>query len=133
MSQVINQNLEHVTENLERLLAPTPVDIESPIARALSVVGDKYTLQIIYTLYQLDRQRFVELEGQINGISPRTLSARLKNMEKDGLITRHQFPTIPPKVEYDLTEKGRDLANILNAMEIWADKWVPFGEPVATK
>ena len=49
-----------------------------------------------------------------------------KALEKYGLTSRHQYPTIPPKVEYDLTEKGRDLANVLNALEIWVDKWFPY-------
>lgn len=118
--------LSEVTENLKRLIDPAVYGVESPIARAMELVGDKYSLQIIYILYQMNRQRFVELEHQIDGISPRTLSARLKHLEKYGLISRHQYPTIPPKVEYDLTEKGRDLANALNALEMWVDKWFPY-------
>jgi DNA-binding HxlR family transcriptional regulator len=120
------QRLSEVAENLKRLIDPAVYGVQSPIARAMELVGDKYSLQIIYTLYQMNRQRFVELEQQIEGISPRTLSARLKHLEKYGLISRHQYPTIPPKVEYDLTERGRDLANVLNAVEIWVDKWFPF-------
>lgn len=129
------QSLSQVTENLNRLIAEPAsseavlqevYSIESPIARAMELIGDKYSFQIIHILYQLDRQRFVEIENQVTGISPRTLSARLKHLEKCGLITRHQFPTIPPKVEYELTDRGRDLATTLNALETWADKWYSF-------
>jgi DNA-binding HxlR family transcriptional regulator len=69
--------------------------------------------------------RFVELEQEIVGISPRTLSARLKHLEKMRLIDRQQFPTIPPKVEYRLTESGADLAQTLTALENWVERWYP--------
>ena len=136
MSQVSSESalqaahdLTQVTDNLNRLLSAEVNVIESPIARAMELVGDKYSLQIIHILYQLDRQRFVEIEQQVSGISPRTLSARLKHLEKFGLISRHQFPTIPPKVEYELTDKGRDLATCLNALETWAERWFPYRRP----
>ncbi len=125
MEQMLDTTREQVTENLARMMNPKLYESESPIARAMELVGDKYSLQIIYIIYQLDRQRFVEIEKQIKGISPRTLSARLKHLEKYGLLTRHQYPTIPPKVEYDLTERGRDLASTLNSLETWTNKWYP--------
>lgn len=117
--------LNQVADNLNRLISAELYGLESPIARAMELVGDKYSLQIIHILYQLDRQRFVEIEHQVQGISPRTLSARLKHLEKFNLINRHQYPTIPPKVEYELTDKGRDLATTLNALETWANRWFP--------
>jgi DNA-binding HxlR family transcriptional regulator len=70
--------------------------------------------------------RFIEIEAQITGISPRTLSARLKHLDKYGLILRHQYATIPPKVEYILTDKGRDLADVLVALEAWTNRWFPY-------
>jgi DNA-binding HxlR family transcriptional regulator len=100
--------------------------IESPVERAMELIGDKYSFQIIHILYQFERQRFVELEEQITGISPRTLSARLKHLDRFGIIRRHQFPTIPPKVEYSLTDKGRDLAGVLNELQAWSNKWFPY-------
>ena len=120
------ESLSEVTENLNRLINPELYQVASPIERAMELIGDKYSFQIIYLLYQKDCQRFVEIEEQINGISPRTLSARLKHLEKYGLITRQQYPTIPPRVEYELTDKGQDLAATLNALEIWANKWFPY-------
>jgi DNA-binding HxlR family transcriptional regulator len=92
----------------------------------MALVGDKYSFQIIQILSQFERQRFVELEAQVTGISPRTLSARLKHLERYGLIDRHQFPTIPPRVEYELTEKGKAMKPILGAIESWANTWFPY-------
>ncbi len=123
----VNEAAMHdVTENLNRLMHDELYSVEAPIERAMELVGDKYAFQIIQILVQFDRQRFVELEHQIPGISPRTLSARLKHLEKFRLINRHQFPTIPPKVEYELTERGRDLASTLMALETWVNRWYPY-------
>jgi DNA-binding HxlR family transcriptional regulator len=99
--------------------------IESPIERALELLGDRYSLLIISALIQFEKLRFVELEQQITGISPRTLSARLKHLERHGMIQRQQFPTIPPKVEYSLTDTGRSLNAVLNELQTWANHWYP--------
>lgn len=123
---ITEQSLQDVTENLNRLMHAGLYGVESPIERAMELIGDKYSFQIIHILYQFERQRFVELEQQITGISPRTLSARLKHLEKFRLIDRHQYPTIPPKVEYKLTERGRDLAETLQSLESWVNKWFPY-------
>lgn len=120
------QALQDVTENLNRLMHASLYGVESPIERAMELIGDKYSFQIIHILNQFGRQRFVELEHQIPGISPRTLSARLKHLEKFRLIDRHQYPTIPPKVEYVLTERGRDLAETLGTLESWVNRWFPY-------
>lgn len=111
--------------DLNRLINDEIHQLESPVERAMALVGDKYSFQIIQLLCQAGRLRFVELENQVTGISPRTLSARLKHLERYGLISRHQFPTIPPRVEYELTEKGAAMRGILNAIEDWADTWFP--------
>jgi DNA-binding HxlR family transcriptional regulator len=123
---VTEKSLQDVTENLNRLMHANVYTVESPIERAMELVGDKYSFQILHILHQFDRQRFVELEQQIPGISPRTLSARLKHLEKFRLINRHQYPTIPPKVEYELTERGRDLAATLQTLESWVNRWFPY-------
>jgi DNA-binding HxlR family transcriptional regulator len=127
VTNIIEQeSLKNVTDNLNRLMHPSLYGVESPIERAMELIGDKYSFQIVSILYHFERQRFVELENQITGISPRTLSARLKHLEKFNLINRHQYPTIPPKVEYELTERGRDLAETLHSLERWANKWYPY-------
>lgn len=100
--------------------------VEGPlpaIDKALSIVGDKYSLSIVDRLYQNNAQRFVELESGVTGISPRTLSARLKHLEREGLIHRQAFATMPPRVEYTLTEQGMDLAQAVQRLAQWADKW----------
>ena len=120
------KTLDKVAENLNRLINDEIHQLESPVERAMALVGDKYSFQIIQILDQYGRQRFVELESQVTGISPRTLSARLKHLERYGMITRHQYPTIPPRVEYELTEKGQAMRPILTAMESWANVWFPY-------
>ncbi len=89
------------------------------LEQALRLVGDKYSLQIIYLLLKHEAQRFVELENAVQGISPRTLSARLKHLEFHGLISRKAYPSIPPKVEYRATEKGQALAQAIAALAEW--------------
>jgi DNA-binding HxlR family transcriptional regulator len=98
---------------------------ESPTERAMALIGDKYSLQIIQILNQFGTQRFIELEGQINGISPRTLSQRLKHLEFYGIVTRKQFATIPPRVDYTLTPIGEAMQPILNEMASWTNTWFP--------
>lgn len=105
--------------------------IESPLERALEVVGDKYSLLIIEALLQFGPQRFLTLEEQITGISPRTLSARLKHLEACALIERHQYTVIPRKVEYCLTENGEALAGVLQSLRQWANVTYPHKHKVA--
>lgn len=100
-------------------------DIECPIERAMELIGDKYSVLIVLNLALSGKQRFIELEQSIKGISPRTLSARLKHLEKYGIITRKQFSTIPPKVEYSLTETGEEFRVVIEHMSNWVNKWYP--------
>lgn len=120
------KTLDRMAEKLNRLINVEIHQVESPVERAMALVGDKYSFQIIQILTQFGRQRFVELESQVTGISPRTLSARLKHLERYGLIDRHQFPTIPPRVEYELTAKGKAMKPILESLEAWANNWFPY-------
>jgi DNA-binding HxlR family transcriptional regulator len=87
---------------------------------ALGMMGDKYTLAIIERIYQNNAMRFLALEQGIPGISPRTLSIRLKQLDVDGLIHRQAFAQKPPKVEYTLTEKGIALAHAIQPLSRWA-------------
>lgn len=106
-------------------LSKTPQQAEfTPIDHALSVMGDKYTLAIIERLYQHNALRFLALEKGIPGISPRTLSMRLKALEGVGLIERHAYAEKPPKVEYNLTEKGIALAHATQPLSRWVMEWV---------
>ena len=99
--------------------------IECPIERAMELIGDKYSVLIVLNLAQFGKQRFIELEQAINGISPRTLSARLKHLEKYGVINRQQFSTIPPKVEYSLTDRGKEFRLVIDQISNWVNKWYP--------
>ena len=87
------------------------------------MLGQKWTLELIYYLGQ--RRRFGELQELVGGVNPTTLSNRLKFLQQAGIINRIEISTMPPHVEYDLTDKGRDLTPILNAMHTWIKKWHP--------
>jgi DNA-binding HxlR family transcriptional regulator len=68
--------------------------------------------------------RFCELERSLAGISPRTLSLRLRALEDEGIVERHVFPEVPPRVEYALTEKGRALLPIIDHMRAYGEQWL---------
>ena len=82
----------------------------------MSLIQGKYKMFILYTLMDFGVVRFNEMKRYIRGISFKTLSATLKELEADGLVHREEYPQIPPKVEYSLTERGRSLIPILDPM-----------------
>ena len=88
----------------------------------LSLINGKYKMTILYTLMEFDVVRFNEMKKYIGKISYKTLSATLKELEADGLIHREEYPQIPPKVEYSLTERGKSLVPILDGMCEWGKK-----------
>jgi DNA-binding HxlR family transcriptional regulator len=77
--------------------------------------------------------RFCELERSLEGISPRTLSLRLRALEEEGIVERHTFPEVPPRVEYALTEKGEALVPLVEDMRRYGTRWLfdEAGEPAA--
>lgn len=85
----------------------------------LSLINGKYKMTILYTIAQFGTVRTNEMQRYIEDISFKTLSANLKELERDGLINRKEYPQVPPKVEYSLTERGKTLIPILNAMCAW--------------
>jgi DNA-binding HxlR family transcriptional regulator len=89
------------------------------VASILSRVGDKWSVFVIMMLGD-GPKRFNELKRMINGISQRMLTLTLRGLERDGLITRTIFPTIPPRVDYELTDLGRGLARPVMALGMWA-------------
>ena len=101
---------------------PTPGDGDDcrVVREILDLVGDKWTLYIIATLRN-GPVRFNELRRQIDGISQRMLTINLRRLERDGLVKRTLFPTIPPRVDYDLTEVGRTLLAPVMALVTWAN------------
>jgi len=88
--------------------------------RAISLIGDRWTLFIVYNLLS-GPKRFGELLAMGN-VSPKTVSQRLKMLEKSGFVERHAFAEIPPRVEYHLTEKGQALVDILHAIRQFAEQ-----------
>ena len=87
----------------------------------LSLISGKYKMTILYTLMEFGVVRFNEMKRYIGGISYKTLSATMKELEADQLVHREEYPQIPPKVEYSLTERGRSLIPILDNLCQWGD------------
>lgn len=104
-----------------------PYDQWSPDARALDLVGDKWTLLIVRDLAGGPR-RFVELQRVLPGISTEQLRSRLNRMVADGLLTRQRFREVPPRVDYELTARARDLLPVVGAIARWGYRWA-WGPP----
>jgi DNA-binding HxlR family transcriptional regulator len=89
-----------------------------PVERTLAILGAKWTTLIVRELLAGPR-RFGELRSALEGVSPKTLTERLRALEAEGLIERRQFPEVPPRVEYQLTDAGQTLRSVLDAMAAW--------------
>ncbi len=103
-----------------------------PVCRTAEVVCGKWTLLLIRDL-AAGSSRFCELERSLEGISPRTLSLRLRALEEEGIVVRNTFPEVPPRVEYALTEKGEALVPLIDDMRTYGTRWLlsGAGEPAA--
>ncbi len=90
-------------------------------------LGDKWTVQVIYrlALARNHRLRFSALKGQVEGITQRMLTLTLRNLERDGLLLRHYFPEVPPRVEYELTEMGLGVLRALQDLNFWVRDHLP--------
>ncbi len=102
------------------------------ISEVLSRVGDKWTVLVITTLGG-GRQRFGELRKALGSISKRMLTLTLRGLERDGLVSRTVFPTVPPRVDYELTRLGRSLLEPVSEMALWARKHRPTIEDARRK
>jgi DNA-binding HxlR family transcriptional regulator len=100
-----------------------PVDASCPVCRTADIVCGKWTLLLVRELSE-GRSRFCELERSLVGISPRTLSLRLRGLEEEGIVERATFPAVPPRVEYALTEKGLALIPIIEDMRTYGERWL---------
>ncbi len=94
---------------------------------ALRLLGDKWTLMLVYTLLSGPR-RFGELLEALGNVSPKTVSQRLKMLEEIGFVQRQAFAEIPPRVEYRLTEKGLALVDIMEAIRLFAERYLTESE-----
>ena len=100
----------------------TRYDRTCPVARTLEIIGDRWTILIVRDLLLKGQRKFVDFELSLTGISPNTLSARLKILEEAGLIQRRLYEQYPPRAEYLLTDKGRELGPVLRALRAWGEK-----------
>jgi DNA-binding HxlR family transcriptional regulator len=99
-----------------------PIDPEGacPIGPAVDLVFSRWTTPILWTLNEYGRQRFGEIERRIKNITPKVLTQRLRQMERDGLLVRTYHPEIPPRVEYEISDLGRSLAPVFAALAAWS-------------
>lgn len=98
-----------------------PCDEKCPIGEAIKLIGGRWKLRILCSLYVDGTQRHNELKDKILGITPAMLSSSLKELESDGLITRVQYNEVPVRVEYSITQRGEDLWPILHMLAHWAN------------
>ena len=105
-----------------------PVREQACVATAAAIVSSKWTPQLIYAMAN-GVERFCELQKEAGGINPRTLSARLDELEDAGIVSKQTFAEVPPRVEYSLTQKGRDLLPILECMVEWGEKYATEPKP----
>lgn len=89
---------------------------------ALSLINGKHKMVILYCLMEFEPVRFNELRRYLKNISDKTLSMNLKELEADDLIKRTEYPQVPPKVEYTLTERGKSLMEVLDQLCIWGEQ-----------
>jgi DNA-binding HxlR family transcriptional regulator len=87
----------------------------------LDRIGDRWTVLVVVALAQ-GRLRFSELRTRIQGITPKVMTQTLRALERDGLVTRDVYAEVPPRVEYELTDLGRDLLAPIDAVRIWAEQ-----------
>jgi DNA-binding HxlR family transcriptional regulator len=97
-----------------------------PITMAAKILGRKWTLEMIYNLQE--RKRFCELQEIVGGVNPATLTHRLKTLESSGIVNRCPISESPRHVEYELTEKGKDLVSVMSALTTWVNRWYPEEE-----
>lgn len=108
-------------ENYDQCIAGSKLG-ETGFSYTLSLINGKYKMTILYTLMSFGVVRFNEMKKYIGEISYKTLSSTLKELEADQLVNRKEYPQVPPKVEYSLTERGKSLIPILDMMCEWGDK-----------
>ena len=94
---------------------------ETGFSYTMSLIQGKYKMFILYTLMEYGVVRYNEMKKYLAGISFKTLTSSLKELEADGLVNRQEYPQIPPKVEYSLTETGKSLMPILDQLCEWGD------------
>ncbi len=99
--------------------------LDCPVARTLDIIGERWTILILRDLFLQGGRKFQDFEASLTGISPNTLSLRLKRLEESGIIARRFYEEHPPRAEYVLTPKGRELGPVLKSLRAWGQKNAP--------
>jgi DNA-binding HxlR family transcriptional regulator len=99
--------------------APTGPTLACPISPVVDLVFSRWTTPILWTLHEHGRQRFVELQRRIATITPKVLTQRLRQLERDGLVLRTYHPEVPPRVEYEISGLGESLAPLFAGLAEW--------------
>jgi DNA-binding HxlR family transcriptional regulator len=94
-----------------------------PVARTLDIIGERWTILLLRDLFLQGPRRFQDFQDSLAGVAPNTLSARLKAMEEQDLITRRVYSEHPPRFEYHLTNKGKSLGPVLKALREWGQRY----------
>ncbi|HEX4093183.1 MAG TPA: helix-turn-helix domain-containing protein [Trebonia sp.] len=100
---------------------PDPTRAGCPIAPVVDIVFSRWTTPILWQLNSYGRQRFNDLRDLVDGITAKVLTQRLRQLERDGLVSRTMYPEIPPRVEYEITDLGRSLAPVFAALVTWSE------------
>jgi len=96
--------------------------LNCPVARTLDIIGERWAILILRDLFLLGPRKFQDFESSLSGISPNTLSTRLKRLEEAGIIGRRFYEEHPPRAEYLLTPKGRELGPAMKMLRAWGEK-----------
>jgi DNA-binding HxlR family transcriptional regulator len=121
---VISKDVQERTMSYQVQVLPQVEMPLCPVEPAALIVGQKWTLQLVYFLLDGRSMRFCELQDRLGGVNPSTLSSRLKMLEEEGIVRRNQVSAIPPHVEYSLTEMGRDLESVIREVTRWSNSWL---------
>lgn len=127
MSSENRDTAETATARLERQQEqdeeePARLPELCPIANTLHLMHEKWTLHIVYVLLS-GKKRFNEIGHAMGGVNARTLRERLRGLESAGIVERQVISAMPPWVEYELTEKGQALSDVMDAMRRWSHRW----------
>ena len=107
-------------KGMQAAAAGTDPEVACPIGPVVDIVFSRWTTPILWSLHTHGRQRFVELERRIARITPKVLTQRLRQLERDGLVVRTYHPEVPPRVEYEISELGRSLAPLFAHLAEWS-------------
>lgn len=105
--------------------ASTPAPGACPISPVVDLVFSRWTTPILLTLHRAGRLRFVELQRHIATITPKVLTQRLRQLERDGLVRRYYHAEVPPRVEYEITDLGRSLGPLFASLAEWSSEHLP--------